>query len=259
MTASRARLGAVATLLVAAGLAWWSTAVRMAGMDAGPGASLGALGWFVGVWTVMMAAMMLPSLAPTAGIYATVTRGRDPSPWLLFTLGYLLAWSAAGVVAYGLFTLGKALFGGSLAWDAGGRLLAAGVLAVAALYQLTPAKDRCLRKCRSPRAWLRETWRDGSAGAFTTGVRSGGWCIGSSWALMVSLFALGVMSLTWMALVAALVALEKLAPWRRVTTIAAASVLLVLAVALLAAAHDVPGLVVPHGSSGAMSTMQSMR
>ena len=73
-TAVRARLGLVVLLLLLAGLAWWSTADRMAGMDAGPGTALGALGWFLGVWVVMMAAMMFPSLAPTVALYTTMTR-----------------------------------------------------------------------------------------------------------------------------------------------------------------------------------------
>jgi predicted metal-binding membrane protein len=250
MIASRPRLSAVVALLVAAGLAWWSTAVRMAGMDAGPGTSVGELGWFVGVWTVMMAAMMLPSLAPTAGVYATLAARRDPSPWLLFTAGYLLVWVAAGAAAYALFAFGKAVFAGSLSWHTGGQWVAAGVLTLAALYQLTPAKSASLRRCRSRQQWLREPWGGGSAGALAKGVRNGVWCVGSSWALMASLFALGVMSLTWMGLIAALVALEKLTPWRRAATITAASVLIALAVGVAVGPGAVPGLVTPDSSGG---------
>jgi predicted metal-binding membrane protein len=112
----------------------------------------------------MMAAMMLPSLVPTAAVYATLTHLREPSRWLLFAGGYLLAWSAAGVAAYGLFELGKELFAGALAWHAGGRWLTAGVLALAAGYQLTPMKRACLARCRSPRQLLGEAGsKDGSA------------------------------------------------------------------------------------------------
>jgi predicted metal-binding integral membrane protein DUF2182 len=148
LTAVRAELGMVAALLAAAGLAWWWTADQMAGMDAGSGTDLGALGWFTGVWVVMMAAMMLPSLAPTAAVYAALAR-REPSRVLLFAGGYLLVWSAAGVVAYGLFELGKSLFASALAWYDGGRLLAAGVLLAAALYQLRRARRRAgVRRAR---------------------------------------------------------------------------------------------------------------
>ena len=255
LVAMRSELGTVAALIAAAGLAWWSTADRMAGMGAGPGTGLGALGWFTGVWAVMMAAMMLPSLTPTAAVYAAIVR-REPSRVLLFAGGYLLVWSAAGVAAYGLFELGKSLFADSLAWHNGGRWLAAGVLALAALYQLTPYKRAFLLRCRSPLRFLRPTWRDSRPGAFAMGLRNGGWCLGCSWALMAALFALGIMSLTWMVLIAALVALEKLGPWARAAKVATAVVLVVLAVAILAAPDAVPGFVVP-GSSGSMHVIKA--
>jgi len=243
-------------LLVAAGLAWWWTVKRMAGMDAGPGADLGTLGWFTSVWTVMMAAMMLPSLAPTAALYAALVR-RRPGRVLLFAGGYLLVWSVAGVVAYGLFELGKSLFANALAWHSGGRWLAAGVLVIAALYQLTPYKRACLLRCRGPLRFLCTTWRDSRSGALAMGLRCGGWCLGCSWGLMAALFALGVMSLAWMALIAALVALEKLGPWGRMARRSTAGVLVVLAVAILALPHEVPGFVVP-GLSGSMHAMGTM-
>lgn len=232
--AARARLGLIALLLGLAALAWWSTADRMAGMDAGPGTDLGALGWFMGVWVVMMAAMMLPSLAPTVALYARMTRRRGTSLALLFTSGYLLVWGAAGAVAYGSFRAGRSAFGGELSWQAGGRWLAAAVLALAALYELTPLKDACLGKCRSPLGFLLGTWREGRSGALQMGCRHAGWCLGCCWALMAALFALGVMNLAWMALVASLVALEKTLPWRRGVRCGAAAVLLLLAVAVVA-------------------------
>jgi predicted metal-binding membrane protein len=258
-TAVRARRGLVVLLLALAAVAWWSTVDRMAGMDAGPGTDLGALGWFLGVWVVMMAAMMFPSLAPTVALYTTMTRRRGPGRPLLFTAGYLLVWGAAGLGAYGLFELGKRLFGADLAWHAGGRWFAAGVLAVAAVYELTPLKDRCLAKCRSPLGFLLGTWRDGRLGPLEMGSRHAGWCLGCCWALMAALFALGVMSVVWMAFVAALIALEKTLPWRRAATWGTAAILLVLAVAVLAAPHAVPGLVVPSASHGAMPAMKAMR
>jgi predicted metal-binding membrane protein len=254
--AAREHPEVVAATLATAGLAWWATASRMAGMNAGPGTDLGALGWFTGVWALMMAAMMLPSFAPTAAAYAALAR-RAPGRVSLFASGYLLVWSAAGVVAYGLFELGKSLFADSLAWHSGGRWLAAGVLALAALYQLTPYKRAFLLRCRSPLQSLRATWREGPSGAFAMGSRNGGWCLGGSWALMAALFALGVMSLTWMALIAGLVALEKVGPWPRGTRVATAGLLLVLAVAMLVGPHAVPGFVVP-GSSGSMHAMRAM-
>jgi predicted metal-binding membrane protein len=122
-----------------------------------------------------------------------------------------------------------------LAWDRAGRWIAGATLLVAAAYELTPLKHVCLEKCRSPLGFLLGAWRDGRAGALQMGTRHGAWCVGCCWALMASLFALGVMSLAWMALVAALIAAEKL--------------LLALGVLLLAAPDAVPALNVPgHGA-----------
>ena len=135
-----------------------------------------------------------------------------------------------------------------------GRWLAGGILLLAAAYELTPLKDVCLGKCRSPLGFLLSTWRSGTRGAFEMGARHGAWCVGCCWALMASLFALGVMSLAWMAFVAALIALEKTLPWGRAVTYGTAALLLVLGVVLLAAPESVPGLTVP-GSGDAMSTM----
>ena len=256
-SAVRARLALVAILFALAALAWWLTAVRMAGMDAGPGTDIGALGWFLGVWVVMMAAMMFPSLAPTVALYARMTRRRGVDRALLFAGGYLLVWGGAGLGAYGLYRIGRDLFGGDLAWHAGGRWFAAGVVALAAAYELTPLKDVCLAKCRSPIGFLLGSWRDGRLGALEMGSRHGGWCLGCCWALMAALFALGVMSLTWMAFVAALIALEKVVPWGRAVRWGTAAVLLALAFMVVVAPHDVPGLVIP-GSHSAMHAMNAM-
>ena len=232
--------------------------MRMTGMDAGPGTDLGALGWFTGVWVVMMAAMMFPSLSPTVALYAKMTSERGPSRGLLFAAAYLIVWGAAGVLAYALFRLGRSLFGDSLAWRAGGQWFAAAVLFAAAIYELTPLKDVCLHKCRSPLGFLLGAWRDGPRGALEMGARHAAWCLGCCWALMAALFALGVMSLAWMALVAALIALEKTLPWRRVATWSTTLVLVVLAVGLLAAPHAIPGLVVPAGGHAGAHAMHAM-
>jgi predicted metal-binding membrane protein len=260
LAAARTRLGLVAVLLVLAAVAWWWTADTMAGMDAGPGTNLGTLGWFVGVWVVMMAAMMFPSVSPTVVLYAQMTRRRGLSRPLMFTGGYLVVWALAGAAAYGLFELGRSLFGTDLHWGAGGRWFAGGVIALAAVYELTPLKDVCLEKCRSPVGFLLGTWRDGQRGALEMGTRHAAWCLGCCWALMAALFALGVMSITWMAFVAALITLEKTFPRRRPVVWGTGGVLLALAVLLVAAPHAVPGLVVPSGGhgAGAMGAMHSM-
>jgi predicted metal-binding membrane protein len=243
--AVRARLGLVALLFALAAVGWWSTVDRMRGMDAGPWTALGSFGWFLGVWVVMMAAMMFPSLAPTAALYARMTRDRIAP--LLFTGGYLTTWALAGVLAFALARAGHAVAGDVLAWERAGRWVAGATLLVAAAYELTPLKDVCLAKCRSPLGFLLGAWRDGRGGALRMGARHGGWCVGCCWALMASLFALGVMSVAWMAFVAALIAAEKTLPWRRVATYGTAALLLVLGALLLAAPDAIPGLTVPAG------------
>jgi len=252
LSAARTRLGLVALLFALAAIAWWSTMRSMAGMGASPGADLGALGWFVGVWVVMMAAMMLPAVSPTVALYARMTQQAGLVRPITFTGGYLIVWGAAGVAAYGLFALGRHALGPQIAWHSGGRWLAGGVLAVAAAYELTPLKDVCLGKCRSPFGFLLGTWRDGVRGAFEMGSKHAAWCIGCCWALMAALFALGVMSILWMAFVAGLITVEKVLPWRRVAVWSTTALLLALAVGILAAPDAVPGFVIPSGGMGGM-------
>ncbi|HET9720562.1 MAG TPA: DUF2182 domain-containing protein [Solirubrobacteraceae bacterium] len=256
LAAIRARIGLVVLLLVLAGAAWWLTIERMAGMDGGPGTGLGTLGWFLGVWVVMMAAMMFPSLAPTTALYARMTRGRGWGRPLLFSAAYLIVWGAAGLLAYGLLRLGRTVVGGELAWRAGGRWFAGGVLAAAAIYELTPLKEACLGRCRSPLGFLLGAWRDGNRGALQMGSRHAAWCLGCCWALMAGLFALGVMSITWMAAIAALITIEKSIPWRRAATWGTAAVLTALAIAVVAVPAEVPGLVIPGGSPAAVHSMK---
>jgi predicted metal-binding membrane protein len=204
-----------------------------------------------------MAAMMLPALAPTVALLSRMSRGHDWARPLAFAAGYLAVWGGSGLLAYGLFRLGHSALGSQLAWHSGGRPVAAGVLALAAVYELTPLKSVCLGKCRSPIGFLLGAWRDGRIGAFEMGSKHALWCIGCCWALMAGLFALGVMSLTWMAVIAALITVEKILPWRRVATWTTAGLLLALAVGVLVVPHHVPGLVVPH-SMAAMHAMGAM-
>jgi predicted metal-binding membrane protein len=245
--AARVRVGLVALLLVLAGVAWWWTAGQMRGMDDGPWTALGPLGWFLGIWVVMMAAMMLPSVAPTVALYARMTRRRSPLSPLLFTAGYLLTWTAAGLVAFAVGAGVAALPGDPLAWDSAGAAVAGGTLVLAAGYELTPRKDACLGRCRSPLGLLLGSWRDGPVGAVRMGLRNGAWCVGCCWALMAGLFALGVMSIVWTAVVAGLIALEKTLPWRRGVRWGTAAVLLALGLLLLADPGAIPGLTVPGG------------
>jgi predicted metal-binding membrane protein len=221
----RARLDA-ALLIAAAAACWAITASRMEGMDMGPGTDLGGLGWFAGVWAVMMAAMMLPSLAPRATVP--------------FAAGFLLPWTAAGPAAYVLVEGARSLDLSFLAWDHGGRYVAAAVILVAALYELTPAKRMCLRHCRRPRRPGRS-----AASELREGAVEGAYCVGCCWALMAALFALGVMNLTWMVVIAALIAIDKLLPSERLAATVAITVLVALALAVAFFPEEVPALTVP--------------
>ncbi len=260
----RGRLGLIGLLLGLALLAWLITDTRMQGMDAGPGTDLGGLGFYLSAWVVMMAAMMFPSIVPMVTVYAGLQNRRRevgksaPSGAVAFFVsGYLLVWTAAGLIAFGLFELGQAASSDVLSWDRGGPYLAGGVILVAAVYQLMPLKDACLARCRDPLGFVIGNWRDGRIGALRLGTLHGAWCVGCCWALMAVLFALGVMSVGWMILVAALIAIEKLLPWKAVANHGIAVFLVFLGLAVAFAPRDIPGLVAPN-SPAAMRAMDSM-
>ena len=258
LVASRAQWGLVALLFTLAGVAWWWTVELMRGMDNGPWTDLGTFGWFVSVWVVMMAAMMFPSVAPTIALYAKMSGKSRLAPWV-FTGGYLLTWTAAGVIAYVVGQTAQRWAAGDLSWDRAGRPIAGVVLVVAAGYELTPLKNVCLGKCRSPLGTLLGSWRGGWSGALRMGAGNGAWCVGCCWALMASLFALGVMSVMWMAVVAGFIAVEKVLPWRRTATYGTALVLLTLGVLLLVAPDALPGLTVPGDGTMATGTGDILR
>jgi predicted metal-binding membrane protein len=246
--AARTQLGLVALLFALAGIGWWWTVEQMQGMDNGPWTGVGTLGWFLGVWVVMMAAMMFPSVAPTVALYSRMTREHSPVSPFLFVAGYLLTWSSAGVLVFAIAAAGGGIADHVLAWDRAGRWVAAATLLLAAVYELTPLKDVCLGKCRSPLGFLLGSWRGGWSGAVQMGAKNGAWCVGCCWALMASLFALGLMSVVWMALVAGMIALEKVLPWRRVATYGTAAILFALGALLLVAPDAIPGLTIPGGN-----------
>ena len=227
---------------------------RMGGMESMPGMDLGEVGFYVTVWVVMMAAMMFPSVAPTVLMYDRLReghrargKGAAADATALFVAGYLCVWTAAGLAAYGLIELVRAIDPAFLAWEEAGRYVTGGVIVAAAVYQLTPFKEACLVKCRSPMMFLAERWRDGRTGALSLGLRHGAWCLGCCWALMAALFAVGLMSLGWMALIAAFIAAEKLLPWPAMARRTVAVLLLALGLGVAIAPGDVPGFTEPHG------------
>ncbi len=208
-----------AGLLVAAAAAWVLLIRQSPGM---PGSMAGPwleFGQFLLLWIVMMAAMMLPSVAPVASMYVTVLRSRGQGTaagrTTLLVTGYLLAWAGFGVLAFGLSrALGTlAPMGMSRAPSGLAIWSAAVILAVAGLYQFTPLKARCLRHCRSPLGFLLHFGNySGRLRDIRVGVYHGGYCVGCCWSLMLVLVAVGVMSWAWMVGLTAVVFIEKV--WR---------------------------------------------
>jgi len=231
-------------LLAVAGVCWAVTVDRMQGMNMGPGTNLGGLGWFAVVWLTMMAAMMLPSLSPIAVASSRIADGqlRTTARSAAFAAAYLLPWIAFGVLAYTVIQGARSLELGFLAWNRAGQYLAGGVILGAALYELTAAKRTCLLHCRDSQLLRR---RPGLGGALTMGVEQGGFCVGCSGALMAALFALGVMSIPWMLVIATLVAVEKLLPVTVTTIGSTAAVLAVLGAAIMVVPTRVPWLTIP--------------
>jgi predicted metal-binding membrane protein len=191
------------------------------------GAELAAL---VGMWAVMMVAMMLPAVAPVVLLFAGTMRRRaelcEPAvPTSAFVLGYVAAWTAFSVAAGALqWALHAAALVSPMTMRAT-PVLAGGLLVAAGIFQWTPLKQACLRHCRSPLHFFSTQWREGTLGAVVMGFKHGGWCVGCCSLLMLLLFVAGVMNVVWVATLAALVLAERLTP-RGVTVGRAAGVLL---------------------------------
>jgi len=254
----------VALLVLGAALVTWIVTVqRMRGMDAGPGTDLGGLGWFIGIWVTMMAAMMLPSVAPMVLIFQRVSseqakRGQPFVPTWMLALSYLAVWTVYGLAAYGLYRLVVHFDFGFFDWDRGGRYVAGAAIVAAGLYELTPLKSVCLRHCRTPMHFVVGHWRSGRLGAIRMGAEHGAYCVGCCWGLMIVLFALGVMSLTWMAVVAGMILAQKLLPHGEVLTRVFAVAFLAAGIWVAAAPGSVPGLTLPNSDAADRARMKMM-
>jgi predicted metal-binding membrane protein len=238
-------------LLGCAALAWYFTFSGLADMSTGPGTMGLGLWGFLGVWTLMMAAMMLPALAPLTSAYlrsirAVPSRRVRTVRTTELVGGYLLTWIGFGVVAYGAAALAALL-----AEDGGADIapwVGAGVLAAAGVYQLTPLKDFCLRHCRSPIAFLlhvsayKGRLRDARVGMY-----HGVYCVGCCWGLMAVLIAVGVMNLAWMAVLTVVIFLEK--TWKYGPALSRITGVSLIVFALFVPAHPelLPGLYMTAG------------
>jgi predicted metal-binding membrane protein len=202
-------------LLLVAAIAW----IAIVAWSQLGGAMVGNMGLelpaFLVAWTVMMAAMMLPSVAPVAALYARSISQRRAPRLALFTAGYLVVWASAGVAA---FVLGALIAGRAVVDPWLGTAAGVGAYLACGLYQLSPLKYRCLKHCRSPLSlFLRYSSYRGSLRDFRVGAHHGAYCLGCCWALMVVLLALGAMSVVPMLAVSAVVIIEKL--WSRGQTL----------------------------------------
>ena len=194
--------------------------MAMSGPDVKPWAAGAILPLFL-MWAEMMVAMMIPSAAPMILTFAMINRKRHEQarpfvPTGIFLLGYLFVWTAFSLVAA---VAQWALHGASLlspAMKSSSPLLAGGLLIAAGVFQWTPWKHACLNHCRSPLQFLLHDWRDGAGGALAMGIKHGAFCAGCCWFLMALLFVAGVMNMLWVAAIAILVLLEKVASkrWR---------------------------------------------
>jgi predicted metal-binding membrane protein len=232
----------------------------MHGMGMGGRFSVGSLGFFVVLWVLMMAAMMFPSVWPAVAVYGLVMRRRasaGASPFarsVMFVGGYLGAWAAFGLVAFALLAVARAAGLDALSDVQLARYLVAPVALAGAVYQFAPFKQACLRHCRGPLAFFLGHWREGVRGASAMGARHGGYCVGCCWMLMLVLLALGVMSVTWMAVVSVAIAVEKLAPagWARLAGGLLTAALATLALVALVKPSWLPGV----GGMAAHGAMQ---
>jgi predicted metal-binding membrane protein len=164
------------------------------------------------MWTVMMAGMMLPSASPLVLLYGAMVRRSAPRLIYALTAGYLFVWTVFSLGATALQRGLAALLLVSPMMEVTSAKVSAALLIVAGGYQLTPLKQACLRACQSPLGFLMARWRSGWSGAFELGIRHGAYCVGCCWALMLLLFAGGVMNLTVIVALTAFVAFEKIVP-----------------------------------------------
>ncbi len=194
----------------------WVAAVRlMNGMDMGVATGLGSFGFFVALWVSMMTAMMLPSAMPALVGHAHSMGRVSAVP--IFATSYLAVWTLVGLVVYALYRPHESL-------AAGGLVIAAGV------YELSPLKNHFRRRCR-----------ESAQSGFVFGL----WCVGSSLGLMLMLVALGVMSITWMSVIAVLVIVQKLLPAHAAIDVPMALAIVGLGILIVIAPSSVPGLTPP--------------
>jgi len=225
----RERNAILGTLLVLSAACWalivwqWYTADGTdMGLTMGMAAPL-----FLALWVAMMVAMMFPTAAPMILLFARIQKGKSARaqasvpPWI-FVGAYLAVWVAFGVAANATAIGAERLAGRSIWLLNAAPRIGGGMLIAAGLYQLSPLKDVCLSKCRTPMQFVLTSWRDGHAGAWRMGIEHGVYCLGCCWMLFVILFPLGIMNVAAMALITLLIFAEKSSPLSRAAVMLAA-------------------------------------
>jgi len=242
-------------LLVLAAAAW--AMLAWPGADANMDMAMGSptMGLqaplFLAVWVIMMVAMMFPTAAPMILTFHEVQAARRRrgdafvATWV-FVTAYLLVWAVAGVAAYVGALAAEAVAVRAAMSPATAARIGGVVVVAAGLYQLTPLKDVCLSKCRTPIGFIMTSWRDGAAGALRMGILHGVYCLGCCWLLFVILFPLGIMNIAAMAVVTVIVFAEKTLPWGRLAVRATAAALVVYGMVVIVAPHFLPTFAMAH-------------
>ena len=237
-------------LLLALAAASWALLVwQGAGEDMGMAMSSPTMGMraplFLTIWVIMMVAMMFPTAAPMILTFHKVQtskrqRGEAFVATWVFVAAYMLVWMLSGVAAYVGALIAEAVATHAALSPSTAARIGGTVLVGAGAYQLTPLKDLCLSKCRTPISFIMTSWRDGTAGALRMGLLHGAYCLGCCWLLFAILFPLGIMNIAAMAVITLVVFAEKTLPWGRPVARATAVALVGYGVVVLAAPQTLP-------------------
>jgi predicted metal-binding membrane protein len=241
----------VGSLIAVTAIAWFLTVQLAAGMSMpaapmGRGSSMppvgGGLLLVLAMWAAMMVGMMVPSATPLVVTYSDFLR-RDTTgvtsrvgAVAAFVTGYVIVWLGFALLATVLQSMLERVGLLTAMGAATGPVLGGSVLVLAGVFQVTPWKESCLGRCRTPLGFLLAEWRDGARGGLIMGLRHGAYCLGCCWALMAVLFVVGTMHLLWMAVIAGFVLIEKVAPRALRIRYAAATALIGWGVVTLASA-----------------------
>jgi len=202
---------------------------------------------FLAIWVVMMVAMMFPTAAPMILAFHKIqaSKRQRGAPFVatwIFIAAYMLVWSVSGIGAYAGALGAQALAKWAALPTSATARISGGILIAAGIYQLTPLKDLCLSKCRSPLSFIVASWREGISGALQMGLRHGVFCLGCCWLLFLILFPLGMMNVAAMAIITLVIFAEKTLPWSRPIAHATAAALIAYGIAVVATPRTLPAL-----------------